>query len=161
MALSELQALFHPDRRKNPKVFLVITERTKQAGMKSSLEWRRRLRNQKEWLFLLRETTGSSAKFYKEFLKKIGQSEDDLYLYDTNQLRNATEAAYKIAYGVEGMPRTDLRRAEYIVGVGAEFLDIGTCHVYESKSWTASHTFRYGRKGKMVQFESRLNKHWR
>ena len=54
MALSELQALYHPDRRKSPEVLLVTTERTKQAGMKSSLEWRRRLRNQREWQFLLR-----------------------------------------------------------------------------------------------------------
>ena len=156
MALSELQALYHPDRRKSPKVLFGNNRMDEASWDEVFARMAPTIEKSKRVAILAKETTGSSAKFYKEFLKKIGQSENDLYLYDTNQLRNATEAAYKIAYGVDGMPRTDLRRAEYIVGVGAEFLDIGTAHVYESKSWTASHTFRYGRKGKMVQFESRL-----
>ena len=103
MALSRTASSLPPRRRKNPKV-LFGNNRKDEAkdGTKYTQEWRRRLRNPKEVAILAKETTGSSVQFYKEFLKKIGQSEKDLYLYDTNQLRNATEAAYKIAYGVDG-----------------------------------------------------------
>ena len=102
MALSELQALFHPDRRKNPKVLFGNNRLDDASWDEVYSRMAPEVANSKRVAILARETTGSTVKFYKEFLKKIGHSEDDVYLYDTNQLRNATEAAYKIAYGIEG-----------------------------------------------------------
>ena len=80
MALSELQALFHPDRRKNPKV-LFGNNRLDDASWDevysrmAPTSWQ----TQKELLSLQERQIGS-VKFYKEFLKKIGHSED-VYIF--------------------------------------------------------------------------------
>ena len=155
-AISELQALFHPDRRKNPQVLFGNNRRDDATWDEVYSRMAAELKGSKKVAILAKETTGNTKKFYKEFLEKIGSSENNLYLYDTNALRNAQAAAYKMAFNVDGVARTNLNAAKYIAGVGADFLDVGTAHIYESKSWTKSQSFHEDQKGKMVQFESRL-----
>ncbi|MFW7379564.1 MAG: 4Fe-4S dicluster domain-containing protein [Oligoflexus sp.] len=153
--MSELQALYHPDRRKGPEV-RYGTNRVGSANWNEVYDrLATRLEGSKNIAILAKSTTGHTAKFYREFLVKLGQPESNLYFYEANTIRLNQAAAYRLAFGVEGLPRTDLRRTDFILGVGSEFLDMGIAHVYESKSWAASHTFQFGRKGRMVQFEAR------
>ena len=44
-----------------------------------------------------------------------------------------------------------------IVGVGADFLDVGTSPVYHAKGFSHGQSYRNGTKGKFVQFESILS----
>ena len=158
LAMSELQALYHPDRRKSPKIRYGTNRISDSSWDDVYSRLADKLKGAQKVGILAKSTTGHSIDFYKDFLKNIGQSEDNLYLYDSNSLRNNLAAAYKLAYGEEGYPRTDLKRAELIVGVGTDFLDIGTATIYETKGWSDGHTYkRVGRsKGRFVQFESRL-----
>ena len=56
----------------------------------------------------------------------MGASEENLYVWESNGLYTAINEAHKIAFGKEGLPRVDLQQAKMIVGVGADFLDVGT-----------------------------------
>lgn len=154
-AMSELQALYHPDRRKHPEMKFG----TNRVGEASWSEVHERLASKlaesKNIAILARSTTGHSAKFYRKFLSKLGQPESNLFMIEPNALKTSQAAAYELAFGLDGIPRSDLRRSELIVGIGADFLDVGVANVYESKSWSASQTYQFGRRGKMVQFEAR------
>jgi Fe-S-cluster-containing dehydrogenase component len=156
-AMSELQALYHPERRKSP----IIRYGTNRAGEAQWDEVYERLaakvKDAKNIGFLIKGTTGHGVSFYKDFLKTLGQSEDRLYLYESNGVFNAISEAHRLAFGIDGIPRSDLRRTKLVVGVGAEFLDLSAvANVFEAKSWSVGHTFRNGQKGRFVQFESRL-----
>lgn len=156
IAMSELQALYHPDRPTSPRIHYG-TNRVGDAQWDEVYDrLAARLKEAKKVGFLIKGTTGHAVQFYKDFLKNLGQSEDNLYLYESNTLYNAISEAHRLAFGVEGIPRTDLRRTKLIVGVGAQFLDHGVANVFEQKSWSVGHTFRNGAKGRFVQFESRL-----
>ncbi len=154
-ALSELQALFHPDRPDAPKVRF--------NGSLAPVTWDEiydklgsKVKEAKKIGLLVKGSTGHGLQFYKDFLKTVGQSEDNVYVYETNALFNAISEAHKLAFGIDGIPRSDLRRSKLLIGVGAGFLDGGVAQIFESKSWSIGHTFRAGAKGRFVQFESRL-----
>ncbi|SMF32979.1 4Fe-4S dicluster domain-containing protein [Pseudobacteriovorax antillogorgiicola] len=156
LAMSELQALYHPDRRKAPVIRYGTNRESESSWDDVYSRLAAKLKDAQKVGILLKSTTGHSLDFYKDFLKAIGQSEDNLYLYDSNSLRNNMAAAYKLAFGEEGYPRTDLKRSELIVGVGSDFMDLGASSIYETKSWSDGHSYRFGQKGRFVQFESRL-----
>lgn len=155
-AMSELQALYHPDRRKAPKVRYGENRVSDVSWQDVDSRLGKKLQDAKNVGILVKSTTGHSVDFYKDFLKQIGQSEENLYLYDSNSLRNSMATAYRVAFGESGYPRSDLKRSEFILGVGADFMDVGVSAIYETKSWADGHAYRYGRKGQFVQFESRL-----
>jgi molybdopterin-containing oxidoreductase family iron-sulfur binding subunit len=157
LALSELQALFHPDRPNAPKVkfgdqMTAVTWDEIYDGLAAKVK-----ASQKVGI-LVKGSTGHSQQFYKDFLSTIGQSTDNLYVYETNALYNAVSEAHRLAFGVDGMPRSDLRRSKLLIGVGTNFLEGngGVAPIFESKSWSVGHTFRSGAKGRFVQFESRM-----
>lgn len=156
LAMSELQALYHPDRRKSPTV-RYGTNRVADVSWDEAFERiASKLKDAKSVGILARATGGHSYDFYKDVLKKLGQSEDRLYMYEPNALKVNQAAAYKMAYGVEGLPRTDIARSDLIVSIGSDFLDLGVANIFESKSWSRNYSFGSGTKGKMVVFESRM-----
>ncbi len=157
VALSELQALYHPDRRQAPQVNYG-TNRVGEATWDEVYDrLATKVKGAKKVAILAKGTTGHGVTFYKDFLKAIGQSEENLYLYDSNSLYNAVSEAHRLAFGVDGLPRADLRRSKLLVGLGSEFLDVsGVSQVFDTKSWSVGHAFRAGNKGRFVQFESRL-----
>lgn len=152
---ASLQALYHPERRKTPQIRFV-------TGRIGDVSWDEVYSNladrikDKKIAILTGSSTGNRHEFFRRFLKNMGSSETSLYTYEPLALAGAMAAAHKVAFGVEGYPRTDLRRSSLIVGVGAEFLDIGVSPVYETKSWSSGHTFRMGHMGRFVQFENRM-----
>ncbi len=156
LAMSELQALFHPDRRKAPEIRYGVNRVDAADWDEVYDRLATRLQGSKNIAILAKSTTGHTVSFYKEVLEKLGMPASNLYLYESNSLKVNMETAYRLAFGIEGTPRSDLRKTDFLLGVGSEFLDLGAANIYESKSWAANYSFRFGRKGRMVQFESRM-----
>lgn len=153
--MSELQALYHPERKHSPQIR--FGDRVLDASWDDVFtSLGDVLKDSKKVGFLIKGTTGSSIQFYKDFLKQIGQSEDGVYLLESNTLFNSMSEAHRLAFGVDGIPRSDLRKSKLLIGVGTDFQDGGIASVFETKSWSAGYTFRNGVKGRFVTFESRL-----
>ncbi len=153
---STLQALYHPERRKTPFI--------RRGGVMDETTWDElflvlgnRLKQTNKIGILTGGSTGHRHEFFREFLKKMGAPESNLYTYESNSLLAAITQAHKIAFGVEAMPNPQLRAAEMILGIGSDFLDVGISPVYTAKGFAQSHTFRFGRMGEFVQFESTMS----
>ncbi len=154
---SSLQGLFHPERPRAPKIrfgqrmeAVTWDEVYEHLGSKVA-------KTQKIGI-LTGGATGNRHGFFREFLERIGSTRDRLYTYDSNTLMESVAAAHKLAYGVNAMPRADLDQAKVIVGIGADFLDVGSSVVYHTHGYTQSHAFKAGNRGKHYQFESILTR---
>ena len=152
-----LQALYHPERRRSPmarygnKRFGEVTWEEAYAKMAEKLK-----DASGKVAFFTGGGTGSRTAFLESFLEKVGADKNNIYTYEPNSLYAEISKAHGLAFCADGLPRTDLRRTNLVVGVGGDFLDTGVATVYESKSFAAGHSFKFGRKGRFVQFESRL-----
>ncbi len=151
---ASLQALFHPDRRSAPGF--------QGANGLSTYAWNdmyevlsQRLTGKKVAIFT-NGSTGSRNDFYGDVLKKLGGSEGDLYTYESNSLYESISEAHQMTFGVECLPRPDLRLAKVIVGLGTDFLDVGTHPVFFAKNFAGFHTLRGAELGKFIQFESMM-----
>ncbi len=151
-----LQALYHPERRKAPRILKSASWFETEWGNWEK-ELAKSLQGKTRVGILTNGSTGHRHEFYRRFLNHIGSSENYLYTYESNSLISATIAAHKIAFGVEAMPRPELRKSEVIVGIGSDFLEIGLSPVYNSKGFSESQTFKGGKMGRFVQFESTLS----
>ena len=151
---ASLQGLFHPDRRTAPGF---------QTGNGiSTYAWNdmyevlgARLTGKKVAIFT-NGSTGSRNSFYGDVLKKFGGSESDLYTYESNSLYESISEAHQMVFDVESLPRPDMRLAKVIVGLGTDFLDVGTHPVFFAKNFAGFHTLRGGELGKFIQFESMM-----
>lgn len=153
---STLQALYHPERRKMPRM-------NAGSGM-ADAEWNdwfkavaEKINGKSNVGILTGAATGHRHDFFRRFLKHIGSPDTNLFTYDANMLLASTIEAHRIAFGVEAMPRTELRKAELIVGIGSDFLEVGTSPVYSAKNFAEAHTFKFEKMGRFVAFESALS----
>ena len=153
--MSELQALYHPERRQLPLIRYgsKLIESSWDDAYESLASV---VKDSKKVAFMIKGSTGNSLAFYQGFLKQIGQSEDGVYVLDSNTLFNSVSEAHRLAFGYDGIPRSDLRRSKLLIGVGTDFQDGGIASIFETKSWTAAYTFRNGQKSRFVTFENRL-----
>lgn len=152
---STLQALYHPERRKKPMIrrdgILVETEWDefyKQLGA--------RFAGVKNLGIIAPPSSGHVTSFYRDFLRNVGASEANLFTYDAHAHSGAVATAHKIAFGIDGMPRHEFAKADLVVGIGADFLDVGTSVVHDSKGFSQFHSIRDGKRGQFTQFESML-----
>lgn len=153
---SSVQALFQPDRRGTPLIRFG-TNRAGEAKWDDVFErLGEALKGAKNPAIMTGGSTGNRNEFFRQFLKQVGGKPENLYIYESQSLFSEMAAAHKAAFGVDGIPRTELRNADLIVGVGSDFLDLGISLVYETKSWSVGQAFRQGTKGRFVQFESRM-----
>lgn len=152
---ASIQSLFHPDRRTAP-AFRNVDGTLNESSWDDLLETLGKRISGKKVAVFKAGSNGSSQDFYADVLKKFGATGNDVYTYDSNHLYEAISEAHKIVYGVEGMPRPDMRMAKIIVGLGSDFLDVGTSTVFYSKNFSMFHTVRNGSIGKFVQFESMM-----
>lgn len=155
MGMSELQALYHPERSTSPKVRFgdKLVDVSWDDAYQSLADV---IKDSKKIGIATKGSTGNSSQFYKDFLKHIGQPEENLYILESNALFNSISEAHRIALRADGIPRSDLRRARMLIGVGTDFLDQGVAPIFEAKSWSTGFAYRSGMKGRFVQFESRL-----
>ena len=151
---ASLQGLFHPDRRTAPGF--------RNGDHVSTYAWddvyevlAKRIDGKKVAVFT-NGSTGSRNAFYGDVLRKLGGSDADLYTYESNSLYEATTEAHQMVFGVESMPRPDMRLAKVIVGLGTDFLDVGTSPVFFAKNFANFHSLRGAELGKFIQFESMM-----
>lgn len=151
---SGLQALYHPERRSGPM--------KNNGGQMSASNWdsvyaelAEKMAGKRVAIFT-GGATGNRHQFYRDWLKQIGSSEDNLFTYESNNLYGALTQSHAMVYGVEAMPRYDIRAARTLFGIGADFLDVGQSPVFSAKSFAAMHSFQGGTMGKFTQFESVL-----
>ena len=151
---ASLQGLFHPDRRTAPGF--------REGGRISTYAWEdvyevlgKRIDGKKVAIFT-NGSTGSRNAFYGDVLKKMGGSENDLYTYEANSLYEAMTEAHQMVFGVECMPRPDMRLSKVIVGLGTDFLDVGTSPVFFAKNFANFHSLRGSDFGKFIQFETMM-----
>ncbi len=149
-----LQGLFHPDRRTAPAF--------REGDRLSNCAWDdmyevlgKRIEGKKVAIFT-NGSTGSRDSFYGDILKKMGGSDADLYTYDSNSLYGAITEAHKIVFGVDCLPRPDMRLAKVVVGLGTDFLDVGTSPVFFAKNFANFHSLRGNDFGKFIQFETMM-----
>ena len=152
---ASLQGVFHPERRTAP-AFRTVEGTVNATNWDDMLETlAKRLQGKKVAVFK-GGSTGSSRAFYTDVLKKLGGGEDDLYTYESNSLFESISEAHRLAFGVEGMPRPDLRMAKVLVGLGSDFLDVGTSPVFFAKNFSQFHSIRNNTLGKFIQFETMM-----
>lgn len=152
------QMLFHPERRKGP--FVKNGQRLDLSAWQDVYErLGGELKSVSKVGILAGHSTGNRNKFLQEFLEKMGSSADKLYTWDPNTLYGSIAEAHQIAFGAEGLPRVELRKTDYIVGIGSDFLDMGTTRVYHQKGYSRGHSFNPSKDklGRLVQFESNLS----
>lgn len=153
---ASLHGLWHPERRPGPEMrFGQAIKKVTWPEVYEHLGSRIQSSGGKVAIFT-GGATGNRHGFYREWLTHVGSQPSRLYTFESNSLIESTLAAHKIAFGVDGMPHQDLSKAELIVGIGSDFLDVGTSLVSDTKGYMKSHSFRDGKKGRHVQLESVL-----
>ncbi|MEZ4741920.1 MAG: hypothetical protein R3B45_05650 [Bdellovibrionota bacterium] len=153
---ASIQGLYHPERKKAPEV---------KFGKKHvAVEWEeayghlaKKFGDGTKIGILTCGSTGSRHKFFRDFLRTMGSPERNLYTWEPNGLFHSITEAHKLAFGVNAMPRFDLRNADNIVGIGSDFLDVGVSPIYQAKSFSQAHAYRNGKMGKLTQFEATLS----
>ena len=156
MGQADIQSLYHPERLKAPQV------RYGQRYDDASWDDVFRLVGQdvadtKKIGIIAPGGSGHRHEFYREFLKKVGSSENHLYSWESNALYADIAKAHELAFGSHSLPRFELEESKTIVGIGSDFLEIGTSPVYHTKSYSKAHAFDGESRGTLIQFESHLS----
>jgi Fe-S-cluster-containing dehydrogenase component/anaerobic selenocysteine-containing dehydrogenase len=154
---AQLQALYHPERLKAPQV--------RHGGRLDDMSWDDvysllgdRLKNAKKVAILTGSASGHRHEFFREFLGNAGSNpETDLYTFEPNTLFSAIAKAHEGVFGHEALPRIELDEAKIIVGLGADFLEMGTSPVFHGKGFSKSRNFDGKLKGEFIQFEAGLS----
>ncbi len=152
---AQTQALYHPERLSKPQV---------RYGLRTdSVDWDKvypqlgeKLAEAKNPAIITGGSTGHRKVFFKEWLGRLGHKESNIYSWEANSLYAATGKANELAFGQKGFPRIDFEKAQVILGIGSDFLDVGLSPLYHTRGFSESQSFRKGSKGKFVQFESHL-----
>jgi molybdopterin-containing oxidoreductase family iron-sulfur binding subunit len=154
MGQASLQGLYHPERRQSPAY--------KFGSTLDSIGWddaftllAKKLKDKKVGI-LTGGSTGNRLGFYRDFLEKIGSDGQNVFTFEPNTLMESITAAHKIAFGVEAMPRVDLQQASHVVGIGSDFLEIGTSPIYHARGYAAGHDYQNGTMGHFTAFESTM-----
>lgn len=156
MGQASIQGLYHPERLTSP--YIRHGKRLDAATWDEAFsQIKDKLSGTSKVGILTGGSTGHRNDFYKEVLKKLGASEDNLYTFEPNSLFACMAKAHEIAFGHHAIPRAELRHAKLIVGVGSDFHEVGISSLYYSKGFAQSHGYNNGNKGKFVQFESHLS----
>jgi molybdopterin-containing oxidoreductase family iron-sulfur binding subunit len=153
---ASLQGLFHPDRLTQPLALRGKNRDT--ASWEDAFELLANRIDGKKVAIFTGGSTGNQRQFYTDFLKKLGGAEDDLYTWESNSLIESIVAAHRLVYGTECMPRPDMRFAKVVVGLGSDFLDVGTSSVFFSKNYSQLRTLKDGQIGKHIQFETMMTR---
>ncbi|MBC62581.1 MAG: hypothetical protein CMP11_08995 [Zetaproteobacteria bacterium] len=152
---AQIQGLYHPERLKEPM-------QKDSSGSYSETTWddsfariASAVKNANGQVGIF--TSGSSGHrndFLKQFLKKLGASEKNLYTWESNYLSTSMAEAYRLAYGEAFCPDVNLNETKYLIGIGSDFQDQGISPVYFSRAFSKFHDFKRRSKSFFIQFES-------
>ncbi len=159
---ASVQALYHPDRLRGPM------KRTGPRGQArfAAISWNDAVAQVAEKLaqvrsadpagivFLAGGQAGTRSLAIQRFTQALGAPAPVVCSIANHQ---AERQAAEMVFGWEGLPVYDLSRADYALGVGADFLGGWASPVYYARQFGE---FRQGRRqirGRLVQAESRLS----
>ena len=158
-----LQSLYHPDRLTGPM------RRVGPAGSIDSFEptsWEEALAEITERLKLLRQvgrpeslalvradSRGLGSRLAARFLQAFGSPND--IVCDRGQ--EAAALAMHSSQGVRQAPAYDVQSTDYVLSFGAALLEACSSPVHMMRAYGEFRQGRPGRRGKLVQIESRLS----
>jgi len=156
MGQAEIQGLYHPERLKAPQ--------QRHGRRLDAMQWDdiyallgEKVKGTSKIGIFTGGATGHRHEFFQDVLERLGAPRTALYTWESNSLYSATAKAHEIAFGKAVLPRLDIKHAELVVGVGSDFLEAGFSPVSATKNFTAFHTYRNGKTGRFVQFETTLS----
>jgi anaerobic selenocysteine-containing dehydrogenase len=159
---AELQSLYNPDRLKGPMRRTAARGKGEFAGV----SWddaiaaaaekfaQARARDPGRILFLSASQSGSRSLSIQRFLESIGAP--PAVSCSVAHLALERKAA-ELVFGWKGVPRYDLARARFALGVGADFLGGWASPVFYARQYGHFRQGRTGVRGKLVQAESRMS----
>ena len=102
--------------------------------------------------------TGTSSVFVRGLLRRLAQSlgAPPPVLSEALEAEVEREAS-RIAFGIENFPVYDLARSDYVLSVGAPFVDRWRSPVHYARGLAEMRGGRPGRRGKLVQAEARMS----
>jgi anaerobic selenocysteine-containing dehydrogenase len=159
---ASVQSLYHPDRLRGPM------KRTGQRGQAqfSSVAWdeaigqaadaigKARAADPASIVFLTGGQAGTRSLSIQRFLQALGAPGSTICSITDHAIERR---AAEVVFGWKGLPVYDIAHADYVLGVGADFLGGWTSPVYYARQFGQ---FRQGRRnirGRLVQAESRLS----
>jgi anaerobic selenocysteine-containing dehydrogenase len=158
-----LQVLYHPDRithpikRTGPRGSGEFKEITWDDALKELASHLTTLQSSKaasSLAFLARPLTGQRRNLIERFLKAFGAPPAVWYEpFDEAVLRQAN----LLSFGHAALPTFELGRADYVMSFGADFLGAWNSTVAQSMAYGEMRRGRPGRRGKLVQVESRMS----
>lgn len=153
---ADLQGLYHPERLKAPQV--------RHGKRLDDMSWDdvyqmlgSEIKDTAKIGILTGGSTGHRHGFFIEFLERVGSDKSRLYTWEPNSLFTSIAKAHELVFGHDSLPRFEIEESKVIVGIGSDFLDIGTSPVYLTKGFAKAHAFDGHNKGKLVQFESNFS----
>ena len=159
---ASLQGLYDPDRIATPLKRLG----NRGAGKFEKITWEEALREIGEALAAAQSrdpqgvtiVTGTSSALLRGLLRRLTQAVGATPLVVCQAHEAEVErAASKIAFGIEDFPAYDLSHSDYILSVGAPFLDRWRSPVHYARGLAEMRRGRAGRRGKLVQAEARMS----
>ena len=158
-----LQSLYHPDRLSGP------LRRVGPPGSIGSFEpatWEEALAEISERLQLLRQvgrpeslalvradSRGLGSRLAARFLQAFGSPND--IVCDRGQ--ESAALAMQLSQGVRQAPAYDVQSTDYVLSFGGALLEAWSSPIYTMRAYGEFRQGRPGRRGKLVQIESRLS----
>lgn len=153
---AQTQGLYHPERLQAPMSRDALKKLSPNSWNKIFKELGSSVQNTKKVAIFTGGSTGHRKQFFEEFLERLGAPKENLFTWEPNALIGAIQEAHEIGFNRQGMPRVELSRAKFLVGVGTDFQDSGVSPVYQTKGFSFFHALRDNKKNEFVQFESHL-----
>lgn len=153
---AELQGLYHPERLSEPQVrqgqqWQKETWENAFAKIASQVQTARKVG------IFTRGATGNRHSFFEDVLTRLGQTRDQLYVWESNSLYASTAEAHRLAFGHADLPRVEFSKAQYVVSVGSDFQVSGLSPMSHSKGFSEGRGVRPNKqRNKFVAFESHL-----
>jgi anaerobic selenocysteine-containing dehydrogenase len=157
-----LQSLYNPDRVTGPmrrsaergEAKFAAISWDEAVGFAAEKLAKARAADPNKILFLSSLQGGTRSLNVQRFLEALG-APPALTCSPANL--SLERKAAEIVFGWKGLPRYDLQRARYALGVGADFLEGWASPVYYARQFGHFRQGRLGVRGRLVQAESRLS----
>ncbi len=153
---ASLQELYNPDRLRTPlrRIGPPGTARFEPISWSEALQqWCDALTQSRAPLLIRQAAAGSEAVLLEQFMSLLGGSVMSFTTEETVAVRAATRALF----GIDAIPRYDLAGCDYLLSLGAPFLEHWLSPVSFGIGYGAMRQGRPGLRGRFIQIEPRLS----
>jgi anaerobic selenocysteine-containing dehydrogenase/Fe-S-cluster-containing dehydrogenase component len=158
---ASLQGLYNPDRITSPlrrvegtDEFEPISWDEAESVLTGQLRTMRS-EGRADWVYLISDgAAGTLDRLFDEWMAAIGSP--NRVIHESFDVEPAREAN-RLTFGLAEIPRYQLDEADLIVSFGAGFLETWVSPVQYARLFSASQSFRDGRKGRFIHIGPRLS----